>query len=159
MICLTILHKCSSSCLLSDFSRLPISWSVGSVSGDPASKKRSNVSSCSRWRPAGWCAIFAPWASVIMKRLLSSVTPSILMQESMTFPTVVSFGVRRWTICSDTRTQKSQIYFPISMIELIMHLHWPLTSLTINSNLYKMRNPWYHVVLALVSVVKKMFVI
>lgn len=52
MICLTILHKCSSSCFLSDFSRLPISWSDGSVSGDPASKRRSNLL-CSRSRLSG----------------------------------------------------------------------------------------------------------
>lgn len=37
----------------------------------------------------------APWVCVIMKRLLSSVTPNIRMQESITFPTVVSFGVLR----------------------------------------------------------------
>lgn len=81
-------------------------------------------------------AFLAPWVSVIMKRRLSSVTPSILMQESMTFPTVLSFGVLRWTICSNTVTQKSQIHLPITIIELLIHLHWPLTSLTINSNLY-----------------------
>lgn len=65
-------------------------------------------------------AVFEPWVSVIMKRLLSSVTPSILMQESMTFPTVVSLGVLRWTICSDTVTQKNQIYLPLSIIELLI---------------------------------------
>lgn len=48
-----------------------------------------------------WIIYCAPCASFSMKRLLSSVIPNILIQESMIFPTVVSFGVLRWTIRSD----------------------------------------------------------
>lgn len=57
-----------------------------------------------------WYIIYcAPCVSFSMKRLLSSVIPNILMHESMIFPTVVSFGVLRWTIRSDAATHDTTI--------------------------------------------------
>lgn len=53
-----------------------------------------------------WCVMHtSPADSFSAKRLLSSAVPSILIHDSMTFETVVSFGVLRWTIRSDAAAE------------------------------------------------------
>lgn len=114
MFSITVLHKCSSSCLFSDvdLSRVPICWSTGRSSDEPSKQSMCTINEhmhllCEFMirRHDMLCVVYyAPGASFSTKRLLSSVIPNILMQESMTFPTVVSFGVLRWTIRSEAAT-------------------------------------------------------
>lgn len=200
IINVTVLHKCSSNCLFPDvdFSRLPICWSAGRSSDDPSNQ--SVCTTCEYMRLSCFCdkddvmcscvVYYAPGVSFSMKRLLSSVIPNILIQESMIFPTVVSFGVLRWTIRSDAaacttrqfrRSIKRLIYshivsimnieatstpFTLHLFSLIYFLYGvsvmciyltfkTIDWLTVNSDLYQLTIPLYHVVLAVVSVVKK----
>lgn len=135
MMCLTILHKCSSSCLLSDFSRLSISWSDGSISGDPASKRRSNVRLCPQSMPGTatcgfWTSGFRHYEEALIFSHSQHFDARVHDLSHRGFPrrSQMNYLLQH---CE----QKNQIYFPFSMTDLLIQGTdlWPHSPLIVIS--------------------------